>query len=494
MQARSTLIPVTGAEAPDQSPEPSDDLVRTRHTLRTADGRDLAYTATAGRIVLRRERLTDGTFEGHRPSAEVFVVAYTAERPTGADPATRPLTVAFNGGPGSSSGWLHLGLLGPRRVLAGDAADPVAPPYRLTDNAESLLAHSDLLFVDPVSTGYSRAVRGGTPADFHGFTADLESVAEVIRLWVTREQRWLSPKYLVGESYGTLRAAALAGYLQERFGMYLNGMALISTVLDLGCLLFSEGNLLPYPLFLPTYAAIAHHHGLHGDRPLREVLAEAEQLAERDYPWALSRGARLSPADRDRLVARLAAVTGLDPDYLRRVRLRIEHHRFFRELLRSRGRTVGRLDGRFTGWEADDAGERGSYDPSYAAISGAYSAALNAHLRGTLEYTCDLPYEILTDRVHPWSFKEFEGRPISVSNTLADALRQNPHLRIQVGCGYHDGATPYYGAEHMIAGLAVPDELRANIEFRYYEAGHMTYVHEPSRLAQSADLAALVLG
>jgi len=480
----------SNSDAPSR-PDPTDDLVTTRHTLRTAGG-ELAYTATAGRIVLRREEHTDGVFDGHRPKAEVFVVAYTADRPSGADPGERPLTVAFNGGPGSSSVWLHLGLLGPRRVLSGDAGALVPPPYQLVDNAESLLAQSDLLFVDPVSTGYSRAVTGGKPADFHGFSGDVDAVAEVIRLWVTREQRWLSPIYLAGESYGTLRAAALAGRLQDRHGLYLSGLMLISTVLDMGCIRFHEGNLQPYPLFLPTYAALAHYHGLHGVRPLREVLDEAEALAERDYPWALARGARLSAEDANLLVGRLASVTGLSEEYVRRVRLRIEHQRFFRELLRPRGLTVGRLDGRFTGWESDDAGERNSYDPSAAAIGGAYSAALNSHVRGALGYASDLPYEIVTDRVHPWSYQEFEGREVTVVGTLGAAMRANPHLRVQVGCGYYDCGTPYYAAEHTMAALAIPDELRDNIEICHYESGHMTYVHEPSRLAQSADLAAFV--
>jgi carboxypeptidase C (cathepsin A) len=255
---------------------------------------------------------------------------------------------------------------------------------------------------------------------------------------------------------------------------------------------FHEGNLLPYSLFLPSYAAVAHYHGLHGSRELSDVLAEAEELAERDYPWALARGARLAPGDRERMVTRLAAVTGLSEDYVRRTRLRLENLRFFREVLRDRGLTVGRLDARFTGWEPDDAGDRNSYDPSIAAVDGAYAAALNAHVRGTLGYASDLPYEILTDRVHPWSYQEFEGREVTVVGTLGAAMRANPHLRVQVGCGYYDCATPYYAAQHTIAGLAIPDELRDNIEMRYYEAGHMTYVHEPSRLAQSADLAAFV--
>jgi carboxypeptidase C (cathepsin A) len=477
-------------EAPqnEKSEPPTDDLVTSSHTLRTAAG-DLAYTATAGRIVVRQEKHTDGTFDGHEPHAEVFLVAYTLD---GAEPGTRPVTIAFNGGPGSSSVWLHMGLFGPRRVVMGDAGALTPPPWGLTDNEESLLAHSDLVFIDPVSTGYSRAVEGGKPAEFHGFTGDVETVGEVIRLWVTRNERWLSPKFLAGESYGTLRAAALAEHLQDRYGMYVNGLMLISSVLDMGTIRFTEGNDRPYPLFLPTYAAIAHHHGLHPDRTLAEVLADATDFAAGDYPWALAQGNRLPAPDFDRISTRLATLSGLDEGYVRRVRLRIEHQRFFREVLRASGRTVGRIDGRFTGWEADDGGELPGYDPSIAAITGPYTAAINSHVRTTLGYANDLPYEILTGRVQPWSYKEFEGRSVSVVGKLSAAMRANPHLRVHVACGYHDGATPYFAAEQVIAQLPIPDELRDRIEVRYYEAGHMMYVHEPSRVRQSADLAAFV--
>ncbi|MHA6615734.1 S10 family peptidase [Pseudonocardia sp. DLS-67] len=473
----------------NEKPEPpTDDLVTTSHTLRTPAG-ELAYTATAGRIVVRKEKHTDGTFDGHEPHAEVFVVAYTLD---GAEPGTRPVTIAFNGGPGSSSVWLHMGLFGPRRVVMGDAGELAPPPWGLTDNEESLLVHSDLVFVDPVSTGYSRAVEGGKPADFHGYTGDVETVGEVIRLWVTRNERWLSPKFLAGESYGTLRAAALAEHLQDRYGMYVNGLMLISSVLDMGTIRFTEGNDRPYPLFLPTYAAIAHHHGLHPGRSLADVLADATDFAAGDYPWALAQGNRLAAADLDRVAARLAALSGLDEGYVRRVRLRIEHLRFFRELLRGSGRTVGRIDGRFTGWEADDGGEVPGHDPSIAAITGPYTAAINSHVRTALGYANDLPYEILTGRVQPWSYREFEGRAVSVVGKLSAAMRTNPHLRVHVACGYHDGATPYFAAEQVLAVLPIPDELRDRIEVHYYEAGHMMYVHEPSRLQQSADLAAFV--
>ncbi|MFT7839601.1 peptidase S10 [Saccharothrix sp. BKS2] len=467
---------------------PADDLVTTRHSI-TVKRRKLNYTATAGRVVLRQEVLTDGKFDGHLPKAEVFVTAYTLD---GADPSRRPVTFAFNGGPGSSSVWLHLGLLGPRRVVSGDAGAPVPPPYDLVDNAETLLTHSDLVFIDPVSTGYSRAVKGEKPGAYHGFQGDLESVGEVIRLWTSRNGRWMSPKFLAGESYGTLRAAGLAEHLQSRYGMYLNGLMLISSVLDFTTLDFSDNNDVPHTLFLPTYAAIAHYHGLHGDRSLEDVLADAEDFASRDYPWALARGNRLSAEERAGAVARLAALTGLSEDYVDRVDLRVEHVRFFTELLRSRRLVVGRLDSRFTGPERDHGREHFSQDPSYAAILGPYTAALNHYVRTDLGYENDLPYEILTGNVRPWSYKEFEGTHVSVADKLATAMRANPHLKVHIAYGYYDGATPYYAAEHVVAHLRIPQELHDNIESAYYPAGHMMYVHEPSRLQQSKDLADFV--
>ncbi|MFR9730008.1 S10 family peptidase [Saccharopolyspora sp. MS10] len=466
--------------------EPVDDLVSTHHTITTTGG-ELSYTATTGRIVLREEVVTDGKFDGLKAKAEVHLTSYVAD---GDEP--RPVTFAFNGGPGSSSVWLHLGVLGPRRVVSGDAGSLAAPPYGLTDNAETLLAHSDLVFIDPVSTGYSRAVDGGEPADFHGYQRDVESVGEVIRLWTSRNGRWLSPKYLAGESYGTLRAAALAEHLQEKHGLYLNGLMLISSVLDMGTIRFTDGNDLPHWLYLPTYAAIAHHHGKHGDRPLRDVLAEAESFAAGDYALALARGARLSAEERADIVRRTAALTGLSEDYVDRANLRIEHLRFFTELLRADRRTVGRMDGRFVGWEPDAAGERFTDDPSVSGILGAYSAGINHYLREELGYANDLPYALLSDRVRPWSYKEFEGASVSVVDKLGTAMRTNPHLRVHVAAGYSDGATPYFAAEHVLARLPIPEALRRNIEVRYYAAGHMMYVHEPSRVQQSEHLAEFV--
>ena len=466
--------------------DPTDDLVTTHHTLG-----DLTYTATAGRVVLRQEVITDGVFAGHRPKAEVFVAAYVLDD---ADSATRPVTFAFNGGPGSSSIWLHMGLLGPRRTLSGDVGNLVPPPYGLTDNHQTLLRHSDLVFIDPVSTGYSRAADGEKPQPFHGFQGDLESVAEIIRLWTTRHNRWLSPKFLAGESYGTTRAAALADHLQTRYSMYLNGVMLISPVLDMGTLEFSDHNDVPYSLFLPTYAAIAHYHGLHPDRSLRDVLDEAEAYAARDYPWVLSRGNRLPAAERDAAVATVARLTGLSTDYVDGVDLRLEHVRFYTQLLRHRHLVVGRLDGRFSGPDTDYGREQFSSDPFMNAIFGPYSAGFNHYVRAELEYHNDLPYEAISRAVHPWSYAEFEGRNMSVADRLANAMRINPHLRVHVGCGYYDGGTPHAAAEYTFSRLAIPASAHDNIEFRYYESGHMMYLHEESRLRQSADLARFVTG
>lgn len=469
--------------------DPVDDLVTTHHTI-TAKGRELPYTATTGRVVLREEVYTDGRFEGHQAKAEVFVTSYTADR---GDGGPRPVTFAFNGGPGSSSIWLHMGVLGPRRVVSGDVDDPEPPPYRIVDNADTLLAHSDLVFIDPVSTGYSRAASGEKPADYHGFTPDVESVGEVIRLWTSRNQRWLSPKFVAGESYGTLRAAALAAHLQSRHGLYLNGLLLISSVLDMGTIRFTEGNDLPYTLFVPTYAAIAHYHGKHGDRELDDVLAEAEEFASRDLLWALQRGARLDGEERAEIVAKLAELTGLSESYVDRVNLRIEHVRFFTELLRDEGLVTGRMDGRFTTWEPDGGREHMSDDASVSRIIGAYSAAFNHYVRAELDYVSDLPYEILsTDVNKAWSYSDFEGRAVSVVESLSGAMRENPHLKVHVALGHYDGATPYYAAEHVLAQLRIPDELRSNVETAYYPAGHMMYVHEPSRIQQGKDLGAFV--
>jgi len=483
-RATETATERTGGE----NPPPTDDLVTTAHSL-DLGSRTLAYHATAGRMVISEEVVKDGTFEGRKPTAQVFVTAYTADD---ADPLTRPVIFAFNGGPGSSSVWLHLGLLGPRRVDSGDVDNRTPPPYGLKDNAETLLAHADLVFIDPMTTGYSRAVAGGTPADFHGYSGDRDLVGETIRLWLTRNQRWLSPKFLAGESYGTTRAAALAGYLATRHGLALNGVILISAILDFGSAHFSEGNDAPYVNYLPTYAAVAHYHGKLNGRSLHDVVTEAELFAEGDYAYALSRGSRLDAADRRNVAERMAGLIGLDTDYVLRSNLRIEHKRFFAELLRDRDLMTGRLDARFTAHPGDVQLADQDRDPAHAVIFFPYTAGVNHYVRSELGYESDFTYEILTDRVQPWSYKEFENRAVTTAEDLSTAMRTNPDLKVYVGFGYYDGATPFAAAERVLAQLRIPEEAQDNIMRRYYEAGHMMYVHEASRVAQSTHLAEFI--
>ena len=481
-----------GKSAPP--PPPVDVLSQTAHTI-VINGETIAYTATAGRLVLKAE----DEKEGEKPKASIFFVAYTRDRGSDVDEAThaaaRPITFSFNGGPGSSSVWLHLGLLGPRRVVLEEDGRPVPPPYRLVDNDYSLLDKTDLVFIDPVTTGFSRAVPGEADKQFHGFKADIESVGDFIRLYVSRNHRWASPRYLIGESYGTTRAAGLSGYLQERHGLYLNGIMLVSVVLNFMTLRFAPGNDLPYLLFLPTYAATAHYHGRLGqDVPgdLPALLAEVEGFAMNEYALALLRGDALPTEERAAIAARLARYTGLSADYIERTNLRIDIHRFVKELLRDRRRTVGRLDSRYTGIDRDAAGEHHEFDPSYALIQGPYTGLLNDYVRRELRFESDLPYEILSDRVHPWSFDEHQNSYVNVGETLRQAMSMNPHLRVFVANGYYDLATPYLATRYTFDHLELDESLRGNVSMAHYEAGHMMYIHDPSLAQLRDDLAAFL--
>ncbi|SDS83683.1 S10 family peptidase [Microlunatus soli] len=471
------------------TPQVSDELTSSTHQLKIGR-RTLRYTARTGRVVLWEETIKDDVWQGRKPRAQVSITAYTADE---TDPQTRPVTFAFNGGPGSSSVWLHMGLLGPKRVIMGDAGNLQPPPYDVADNPQSLLAVSDLVFIDPVSTGRSRVVEGEKAQDFHGFTADIASVGEIIRQWVTANGRWGSPKFLAGESYGTTRAAGLAEHLQGEHGLYLNGLMLISSVLDFGTGNFERGGDRAHALYLPFYAATAHYHGKHGRRTLKSVLAEAEAYAARDYPYVLARGSRLTPAERAEAVATIARLTGVSEDYVDRADLRLEHWRYFGELRRSEGLTVGRLDSRFTGPAASGIAESMDADPSMDAIMGPYAAAFQHYLYSDLGVRDSSQFHVFGKGViEKWSYKEFENAPVYVIDKLSRAMRQNPHLAVHFGYGYYDGATPYYAAEDSVAHLQIPASLRDNLEHHYYEAGHMMYVHEESRLQQSQQLADFV--
>lgn len=481
MSTETEQKPAAQAEA--QPAELKDEIIETDHSI-VIDGETIAYRAAAGRMVLKTE-------EG-KAKAAVFFVAYTRKD---ADPATRPITISFNGGPGSSSVWMHLGLLGPRRVLSGDVDALAKPPYRLADNDLSLLNVSDLVFIDPVSTGYSRPAPGEEAKQFHGLQQDVESVGEFIRLYITRYQRWSSPKFLIGESYGTTRAAALAGHLQERFGMFLNGLMLVSAVLNFQTIEFTTGNDLPYLLYLPSYTATAwYHHRLADDlqADLQQAIAQAGAFASTDYLAALYEGDALRDDLRSAVAAKLAQLTGLSVEYILRANLRIEHMRFCKELLRNQRRTVGRLDSRFTAADRDAVGEHFEFDPSYAAIHGAYSGALNAYVRGELSFTSDLPYEVLAGLYETWDYSKHQNQFVDVSETLRSAMTQNPALQVIVANGYFDLATPFAATGYTVNHLALEPHLRGNLRMTYYAAGHMMYVHEPSLRQLAADLRAFV--
>ncbi len=466
---------------------PKEESSQSQHSA-VIGGKTIHYTVTAGTMVLHEELLEEEK-EVRKPKASVFYIAYTKD---GEEPGSRPVTFSFNGGPGSSSVWLHLGVLGPRRVLMDELGNPTPPPYKLINNDYSLLDETDLVFIDPVSTGYSRPAPGEKTKQFYEIKKDVEMVGEFIRLYVTRHHRWLSPKFLIGESYGTTRAAGLSGYLQERHGLYLNGIMLVSVVLNFQTLSFDPGNDLPYLLFLPTYTATAwYHKQLSAEmqkRPIANLLAEVRHFATHEYALALLKGSALPAEERSQIVAQLAQYTGLSPKYIEQTDLRIGIFRFTKELLREAGKTVGRLDSRFTGYDRDDAGESFEYDPSYATIQGPYTAALNDYVRRELKFESDLPYEILTEKVWPWDYTKYQNQYVDVADTLRKAINQNPHLKIFVANGYYDLATPFLATEYTFNHLGLNPTLQQNITMGYYEAGHMMYIHIPSLAQLKTDL------
>jgi carboxypeptidase C (cathepsin A) len=469
----------------DQHAPPEEKVSETQHAV-TIEGQTIAYTAKAGTLVLKDD--------AGDPKATIFYVAYTKNGVE--NPGERPITFSFNGGPGSSSVWLHLGVLGPRRVLMEDEGTPLPPPFKLVDNEYSLLDVTDLVFIDPVSTGYSRPVPGEEAKQFHGVEQDIEWVGEFIRLFTTRSQRWDSPKFLIGESYGTTRAAGLSSHLQEKLGMYVNGIMLVSAILNFQSARFVPGNDLPCILFLPTYAATAWYHQKLPQElqalSLEDFLERVEAFAEGPYNVALMKGAALPTEERAETVSQLASFTGLSEAYIEQTNLRINIHRFVKELLRDERRTIGHFDSRIKGIDRDAAGERHDYDPSYAIVQGAYSAALNYYVRSVLDVKIDQSYEILTGNVHPWDYSKHQNQYLNVAESLRQAMTYNPYLKVFVGNGYFDLATPYFATEYTFNHLELDPTLQDHISMGYYEAGHMMYLHLPSLAKLKADLTAFV--
>jgi carboxypeptidase C (cathepsin A) len=480
-----------------EQPPPHHEEISTSTAHRVViDGKPVAYTATAGRVILTEE-------EGKK-KASFFFVSYTRDDVD--DAAERPLVFAFNGGPGSSSVWLHLGALGPRRVTVDEEGMALPPPSRLTDNEHSILDVADLVFIDPVGTGYSRAIPGDEAKDFHHFKKDIEAVGEFIRIYLTRHERWGSPKYIAGESYGTTRSAGLAGHLYRRHGITFNGLLLISSILnfqttgfDPSTSTFRRGNDLPYQVFLPSYAATAwYHQRLNEDdqaRPLREFLDEVETFAANDYALALFQGAALDADRYDEIATKVARFTGLPVDYVKRYDLRIEILRFCKELLRDKHRTVGRIDSRYTGMDRFPDGDAIEADPSIDALMGSYTSALNGYVRSELEYESDLPYEVMSEETwQNWDYEDFKNAFVDVSEMLRDTISRTRFLRVFVANGYFDLATPYFATEYTFNHLGLDPALRDNVTMAYYGAGHMMYVQLDSLGRLAADLREFITG
>ena len=468
----------------------------------TIDGRVIPYTATAGELTILKP--------DEKPGASMFFVAYT--RDDIKDKSTRPITFCFNGGPGSSTVWLHLGGLGPKKVALTDEGYPIKVPLDVIDSEDSLLDVTDLVFVDAVSTGYSRPLPGEDRSQFHGVEEDANAFAEFIRIFLTRFDRWLSPKFLIGESYGTTRAAVLSGVLQNRtYGIYLNGIVLLSSVLDFATLSFTPGNNLAYIIFLPHYTATAWYHKVlpaeFGNRPLEEVLQQARKFALEEYSVALLKGNTLSPEEVEAMARKIASFTGLSTSFIKNSNLRIRHDRFVKELLREKRLTVGRLDSRFTGRDADAAGETYEFDPSSALIMGPFSAALNNYVSTALKYKKEVPYAIYGN-VYPWNFNFQPAQPgvpsaraasrgsrdgfLYVAEVLRRAMAENTGLKIFCCNGYYDGATPFFGTEYTFSQFMLDGSFKDRIRMGYYEAGHMMYIHKPSLKKLKADLASFI--
>ncbi|HYX73892.1 MAG TPA: hypothetical protein VE819_04345 [Steroidobacteraceae bacterium] len=461
----------------------------TQHRL-SVGGKAIEYTATAGTLIVRADE--------DKPMASIGYVAYT--RRDGKPGGVRPITFAFNGGPGSSSLWLHMGVLGPKRVLVSDPTPTPAAPYRTADNEFSLLDVSDVVMIDPVGTGLSHAVCDHKDEEFWGVDPDIDSVSRFIAQYVSDNNRWTSPKYLLGESYGTTRAAAIVDYLRSRRSLTFNGLVLVSVATDIEAI-FAElpGNDRPYAVYLPAYAAVAWYHHVVTGQPasLEPFLAEVRQYAVGPYTAALLKGDTLSDEERDVVAQKMHDYIGLPVEYLKQARLRVSENEFAHELLKARGLTVGRLDGRFTGPTSDLLAKETDYDPQSSAISAAFAAAFLDYYHGELRFGQGETYATTNFGIgDKWKWTHHTERgdqPIVNSGVdLADTLIKDPNLRVLVLNGYYDLATPFSGTEYVMMHLGVPREVAAHVQMRYYEAGHMMYVHPPSIAKMKRDLSAFI--
>ena len=489
--------PATDAKAAEAKPAeanpPKEESFVTDHTIHLG-GQAIAYKATASTTLLKDDK--------GEPTALIYSTAYT--RSDVKDFSQRPLAFIYNGGPGSSSIWLHMGAFGPRRVVTANAGFTPPAPYKLEDNANCLLDKADLVFIDPVGTGFSHAVGKAQNKDFWGVDQDVKMFAQFISIYTNRNNRWNSPKFLIGESYGTFRSVALGNYLQSHDGIYINGIVLISSVLNLGTISFNPGDDIPYILYVPSYAAAAAYHKVLPEpaSDLNAFLADARKFAATEYADALMKGTNISTAEKADIAKKLSHFTGLSEDYLLKADLRVSLPQFNVELERSRGLTTGRYDARYTMPTYDLLTEYAEEDPSYVAVRGAFTAAFNSYTREELKVTQERTYEVLNGEVgNNWDWKHhgpgssgyFPGSA-NVEGDLIQALMTNPHLHVQIENGFYDMATPFFATEYTMDHLFLPGNLRSNIQLEYYNAGHMMYLHEEDLGKLKSNIGAFIDG
>jgi carboxypeptidase C (cathepsin A) len=482
------------APAP-QPPAPKEEFSVTDHTIRIG-GQVIPYRATAGLTLLKNDL--------GEPTGLMYSVAYT--RSDVKDLSRRPIAFFYNGGPGSASLWLHLGAFGPRRPVTTDGTFTPPAPYELVDNTESLIDKTDMVFIDAMGTGYSRPAGKAQIKDFLGIDEDAQAFAQLILTYVNRNDRWNSPKFLMGESYGTFRSAVLGNLLQNRYSMHLNGIVLISSVLDMASLNFTPGDDRTYIFYLPSYAAVAWYHDVLKNKPadLPAFIDEARKYAAGEYAAALFKGAKLTAAEKEAVAKRLSGFTGLSVEYLLKADLRVSLGQFNVELMRSRGLTAGRIDARFSGYTRDLLSESAQGDPEGPAVAGAFTALLNAYTHNELKFGLEKTYLTSLNAGGEWNWRRlpsgrfgapsggfFPGAP-NVMGDLLEAMITNPRLFVQVENGYYDMATPFFATEHTMDHLGLPADLRGRLTLDYYPAGHMMYLQNECRAALHDNIARFV--
>jgi carboxypeptidase C (cathepsin A) len=467
---------------PAAKPSVQEHAVVTHHQI-TVDGHAISYTATAGNLILKTEKGT--------PEASVFYVAYTED---GADLSRRPVTFLYNGGPGAATIYLHMGALGPRRIVfPSDARPNAGPPYQLVDNQNTLLDKSDLVFIDAPGTGYSRVMPGIDNKQIFGMDQDTAAFGQFITRYVTLNERWNSPKFLLGESYGTPRSAMLVDYLQNHDNMAFNGVTLLSSVLDFSTIWPGPGNDLAFATYVPTEAAVNWYHSKAADRgSLQSVVNEARTFANGPYTQALMQGDRLPHDQFVQIAAQLSHLIGLSQHYVEQADLRVFPWRYTKELMRESGQTAGRLDARYVGYDLDTLADSSEYDPSDAASSPGFQAGFMTYIRNELNYKTDEPYRQSYGEANQnwdWTRKSIFGwLAPTTSPDLQEAMTTNPRLRVFVGCGYFDMATPFGAAEWTFSHMGLQPAIRAHVTFGYYESGHMVYMNQSALTAFHGDL------